>query len=224
MHKQSEYKASLPPRVVHVVTSDLAVVLMRGQLRFLQRSGFDVAVISSPGKWLHEAAQTEGVQTIEVPMERAFAPLRDLVSLWRLWRHIRALCPAITNVSTPKAGLLAGFAAWLSRVPCRFYTLRGLRFETAKGLQRQLLIFAEWLTCRFVHRVICVGDSLREQAIASGLTSREKTVVFGAGSSNGIDISRYAPAPETLRRAADLRGELHIPLSAAISAQISIRS
>jgi glycosyltransferase involved in cell wall biosynthesis len=198
------------------VTSDLAVILMRGQLQYLQRGGFDVTVISSPGKWLDEAAHIESVLTIRVPMERGFAPLRDLVSLWRLWRNMRALCPAVTNVSTPKAGLLGGFAAWLSRVPCRFYTLRGLRFETTKGVRRQLLVYADVLACCFAHRVICVSQSLREKAIASGLTTRERTVVFGSGSSNGVDVSRYAPTPEILRRAAELRCELGIPPSAPV--------
>lgn len=202
--------------VMHVVTSDLAVVLMRGQSRFLQNNGFDVTVISSPGKWLDEAAQTEGIRTIPVPMERGFAPLRDLVSLWRLWRNMQALCPVITNVSTPKAGLLAGFAAWLSRVPCRFYTLRGLRFETAKGLRRHLLIWTDALSCFFAHRVICVSESLRQKAIASGLTPCDKTVVFGVGSSNGIDVSRFTPTAERLRRAAELRSKLGIPSSAAV--------
>jgi glycosyltransferase involved in cell wall biosynthesis len=207
---------SASPRLLYVVTSDLALALLRGQLRYLQSKGFDVTIISSPGKRLDEAAQIENVRTIGVPMERGFAPLHDLVSLWRLWRTIRALNPAITNVSTPKAGLLGGIAGWLAGVPCRFYTLRGLRFETHKGVKRQALIYAELLACCFAHRVICVSQSLREKAIASGVTTAEQTAVFGSGSSNGVDVCRYAPTPATLKRAADLRSELGIPLSAAV--------
>src|SRR4029077_101502 len=116
------------------------------------------------------------VPIIEVPMERKIAPLRDFVSLWRLWRILHDLRPAVTNVGTPKAGLLGGFAAWLNRVPCRFYTLHGLRFETTTGLKRRLLIFAERLACRFAHRVVCVSHSVREKALASGLVDRERAV------------------------------------------------
>src|ERR1700731_4378872 len=92
------------PRVVHVVTSDLAIKLMRGQLEYLQHNGFDVILICSPGKWVALVGRAEGVQIIELPIARQIAPLRDLVSLWRLCRVIRALRPAITNVGTPKAG------------------------------------------------------------------------------------------------------------------------
>ena len=204
------------PRVVHVVTSDLAVALMRGQLQFLQQQGFDVTLISSPGKWLDAVGQTEHVRIIGVPMEREIAPMKDFVSLCRLWWIMRALHPVISNVGTPKAGLLAGCAAWLTGVPYRFYTLRGLRFETASGPRRRLLVFAERMACRLAHRVICVSESLRDRAVASGLTTRQRTLVFGAGSSNGVDASRYVPTPDVMRRAAELRCKWSIPPSAPI--------
>ena len=208
---------SARPRLVSVVNSSIAVGFLKGQLQYFQNRGFDVAVLCPErrkGEW--EVARPEGIPMIEVPMEREIAPLRDLVSLWRLWRILRALGPAVTNVGTPKAGLLGGFAAWLNRVPCRFYTLHGLRFETTKGLRRRLLIFAERLACLFAHRVVCVSQSVREKAIASGLTSRERTVVFGAGSCNGVDASRFAATPEMMRRAAELRSQLGIPVEAPV--------
>jgi len=207
---------NLRPRLVQVVTSDLAVSLVRGQLRFLQQQGFDVTLVCSPGKWLSAIATEENVQVIELPMTRAIAPVQDFVSLWRLWRVMRRLNPNITNVGTPKAGLLGGCAAWLARVPCRFYTLRGLRVETVNGPTRRLLVFAERLACYFAHRVICVSQSLRDKAIAIGLTTRERTVVFGSGSSNGVDASRFSPTPESSRRAAELRCKLGIPAFARV--------
>ena len=201
------------------VNSAIALGFLQGQLQFFQDRGFDVNVLCPERRkdeW--EVARPQGVPIIEVPMEREIAPLRDLMSLWRLWRTMLMLRPAVTNVGTPKAGLLGGFAAWLSRVPCRFYTLHGLRFETTKGLRRRLLIYAERLACRFAHRVICVSQSVREGAIASGLTSRERTVVFGSGSCNGVDASRFAATPELVRRAAKLRCQLGIPAQAPVVA------
>jgi glycosyltransferase involved in cell wall biosynthesis len=198
------------PTLLNVVSSSLMVRLLQGQLQYLQGKGFNVVIISPAGKQLDDMAQSEGVRAIELTMARKIAPLSDLVSLFRLCRITRAIRPLVTNVSTPKAGLLGGFAAWVNRVPCRFYTLRGLRFETTTGVKRRLLIFAERLACFFAHRVICVSKSVRENAIASRLTSPERTVVFGSGSSNGVDASRFAPTPELIKRAATLRSELGI--------------
>ena len=217
MHSQSHNEGTnLRPRVVYVVTSDLAVGFMRGQLHFLQEQHFDVILISSPGNWLDEAGRIENVRIIGLPMAREIAPLKDLVSLWRLWRTIRALRPAITNVGTPKAGLLGGCAAWLTGVPCRFYTLHGLRCETSKGLRRNFLISAEHLACHFANRVICVSRSLREKAIAFGLTTQERSVVLGSGSCNGVNASQFAPTPERTMRASELRLELGIPPDAPV--------
>lgn len=204
------------PRLLNVAASSLTVGLMQGQMGYLQQRGFDVMVASPPGKQLEKAGRIEGVATVELAMARDIAPVRDLVSFWRLCRIMRTLRPTVTNVGTPKAGLLGGFAAWVNRVPCRFYTLRGLRFETTKGLRRRLLIYAERLACRFAHRVICVSKSVRETAIALGLTTPEKAIVFGSGSSNGVDASRFAPTPDVMKRAAELRRELGIPLQAPV--------
>jgi len=200
-----------------VVNSSIAVGFLQGQLQYFQHRGFDATVLCPERRkdeW--KVARPEGVPIIEVPMEREIAPFLDLVSFWRLWRIMRALRPTVTNVGTPKAGLLGGFSAWLNRVPCRFYTLHGLRFETTKGLRRRLLIYAERLACRFAHRVICVSHSVREKAIASGLTSPERAVVFASGSCNGVDASRFAATPKLMRRAAEVRGRLGIPTQAPV--------
>src|SRR5882762_3502848 len=191
------------PRLVIAVNSAIAVGFLQGQLQFFRDKGFDVTVLCPERRkdeW--EVARADGIPTIEVPMEREIAPFRDLASLWRLWRIMRTLRPTVTNVGTPKAGLLGGFAAWLNRVPCRFYTLHGLRFETSRGIRRRLLIYAERLACRFAHRVVCVSQSVREKAIAFGLTNLDRTVVFGSGSCNGVDASRFSATPERMKQAA----------------------
>lgn len=205
------------PGIVAVLNSAIAMNFVEGQLEYFQKRGFDVTLLcpeKRDGEW--SVPEPEGVPIVEVPMERKMAPLRDLRSLWRLWRIMRLLRPAVTNVGTPKAGLLGGIAAWLNRVPCRFYTLHGLRFETDKGLKRRILMYAEQLACRFAHRVVCVSHSVRERAIAFGLTSRERTVVFGSGSCNGVDVSRFAPNPKLIQRAAALRRQLGIPERAVV--------
>jgi len=189
---------------------------MRGQLRFLRQAGFDVSVVSSPGPKLYAAAADEGVKVYAVPMAREISGLSDLVSLWRLWRLMRRVRPTITNVGTPKAGLLGGIASCLSRVPCRVYTLRGLRCETSTGLKRWSLVLAERIACLCAHRVICVSDSLREKAIEIGIAGSRKFVVLASGSSNGVDIDRFTPTTERLCQAATLRNSLGIPANAYV--------
>ena len=206
------------PRLVIAVNSSIALGFLQGQPEYFQNSGFDVTVLrpeKRSGEW--EVPRPDGVRVLEVPMEREISPVRDIRSICHLWGILRTLRPTVTNVGTPKAGLLGGCAAWLNRVPCRFYTLHGLRFETTTGLRRKLLILAERLACRFAHRVVCVSHSVREKAIASGLVDRERALIFGAGSCNGVDVARFAPTQQRIWRAAELRRQFGIPADAPVA-------
>lgn len=203
-------------RVLYVVTCADAARLLRGQLAAISRAGFEVWIAAAPSVEFDRCALAEGVTSVAIPMQRELAPLADLRTLAKLWLEMRRIRPRVTNVSTPKAGLLGGLAAWFSGVPCRVYTLRGLRWETTRGWKRWVLLAAESLACRAAHRVICVSASVRDRAIAAGIVKRDKTVVFGAGSSNGVNAARFAPLPEWLASTQAFRRELGIPFDAPV--------
>lgn len=205
-----------PVRVLYVLTSSLSVRLIRGQLDYLRKAGFEPTLVSSSGEELASAHVLEGIQTVSVPMVREISPCRDLLSLWWLRRVIHHLRPTITNVATPKAGLLGGISAWVCRVPCRFYILFGLRCETTTGFKRRLLLLTERIACLCAHRVICVSESLRQKALALGIVDAGRTLVLGSGTNNGIDAGRFAPTAELLRRAGQLRQQLGIPPEAPV--------
>lgn len=205
------------PGMAVILNSSIAVGFLKGQLEYFQQRGFEVTLLCPErrdNEW--QVPPPAGIPIVEVPMEREVAPLQDFATLARLWRTMRSLQPSVTNVGTPKAGLLGGLAAWLNRVPCRFYTLHGLRFETTRGLKRRLLLLAERLACLLAHRVVCVSHSVREKAIAAGLAPKGKMVVFGAGSCNGVDAARFAPHPKLIQRATALRRQLGIPERATV--------
>ena len=202
--------------IVYAVTVPVAISYFAGQLRYMRECGYEVTVISSPGIELDRAAEQEGVQIIPLPMAREISPVRDLISLWRLWSVMRRLRPAITNVGTPKAGLLGGIAALLAGVPCRVYTLHGLRLETTKGLKRRMLVMAERLACFCAHRVVCVSESLRRKADSLGIGQPKQMRVLGSGSCNGIDVAAYSLDESLRQRVGELRRNLGIPEDAPV--------
>jgi sugar O-acyltransferase (sialic acid O-acetyltransferase NeuD family) len=142
-------------------------------------------------------------------MEREIAPVKDLVSLWKLYRTIRRIRPYIVDAGTPKAGLLVGIAAWLARVPCRVYTLHGLRLETVVGPKRLLLTLTERIAAACSHRVFCLSPSLRDRVIAFNLASEDKTLLLKSGGF-GVDPEQFSPsaAPAEVE---NLRHRLGIP-------------
>ncbi|MDA1314564.1 MAG: glycosyltransferase family 4 protein [Acidobacteria bacterium] len=205
------------PRLVHIIASPLGVKgVLRGQLGHMSRQGFDVHVITSPSDEIAEILAAEGVSFIPVPIEREISVGKDLQALWRLWRVLRRLRPDICQVGMPKAGLLGGLAAWFARVPYRIYTLHGLRLETLQGWKRTLLIVAERCACATAHRVICVGDGLRRQAIGLGLVRESDCTVLPTQSSNGLDARRFEAGPALRASAHGIRERLGIPQSATV--------
>lgn len=208
----SAYEGSQPrTRLVSMTTSATSCLLLqRGQLEYLRDRGFDVTAIAAPSEELRQFGEREGVDVVGIPMTREICPLRDLLSLCRVWRTFRRLRPAIVNAGTPKAGFLGMLAARLAGVPVRIYTQRGLRLQTCKGLKLWMLFVAEWLAFRCATRVVCVSQSLRECCIDRGLVDADKVIVIGDGSSNGVDGKRLS-GQISLSDLDKLRKNLNIP-------------
>ena len=145
-------------------------------------------------------AEEEGVEAMPVSMRRKIAPWSDLLSFIRLCRLLARLRPDITEFSTPKAGLLGNLAARWCGVPVRVYMLRGLRLETLAGLKRRVLLWAERIASACAQHVVCNSRSLRAMALALRLAPLRKLELIGSGSSNGVDIDRFFPAPDVIRQ------------------------
>ena len=197
------------------VTSPLSWTFYRGLISHLREAGFQPVLISAPGPGLQSASEQEGVASIAIPMEREITPLKDLLSLWKLYRTIRRIRPDIVDAGTPKAGLLVGIAAWIARVPCRVYSLHGLRMETAVGLKRKLLCWTERIAARCSHRIFCLSPSLRNRVIALNLASAENTVLLKNGGF-GVNLEQFVPTATGSHEGEELRRRLGIPAGAPV--------
>ena len=175
----------------------------RGTLRDLSRL-YDVVAVSTPDHELQEIAQREGIRVIGVPMSRPIAPLRDLVSLWRLIRVFRRERPTMVHSITPKAGLLSMIAAWICRVPIRLHTFTGLVFPTATGLKKRILILTDRITCACATHIVPEGEGVKADLINYNIT-RKPLQVLGYGNIRGIDLDHYRRSPEVMNQALTLR-------------------
>lgn len=188
-------------RMVIGVTSHQTCLVMGARLRALKEAGFEVTLLSSPGRFLFECAEVTGVSACPIRIARTIAPFSDLVSLVVLWRTLLRLRPQVAEFSTPKAGLLGSIAALLAGVPHRVYLLRGLKLETARGVKRWVLLKAETLAAFCVQSVLCNSESLKAQVVALGIARASKVRVLGDGSSTGVDLVRFRPGKMPSRAA-----------------------
>jgi glycosyltransferase involved in cell wall biosynthesis len=176
------------------VTIPGSTQLLRGQAIWFAEHGYEVHLLCPDGAEAVSYCESEGAIHHPVSIARRIDPLRDLITLWCLYRLFRHHRPEVVNVGTPKMGLLGTLAGFLAGVPRRIFTCRGLRYEHEKGLIRRVLMFTEWLSGAFAHKIICVGPVLRERAVSDGIFSERKAVVIGDGSSNGVRLDMYNPS------------------------------
>ena len=143
-------------------------------------------------------AVTQGLRMklIDVPMERDIAPIRDVISLARLFRLFRGMQLGGVVSVAPKAGLLAMAAAWLARVPFRCHIFQGEVWATRTGLMRWVLRTADRLTGRLATHVLVVSRSERNFLVREQILAAGKTRVLGAGSIGGVDTTRFRANPE----------------------------
>jgi glycosyltransferase involved in cell wall biosynthesis len=189
-------------KLIRVTTVPLALkTLLRGQLRFMKNEGFDVIMVSADSEDRQNVIEYEQCPHHIIPMTRAITPLKDFISLLKLIRFFRKEKPDIVHSHTPKAGLLAMLAAKYTGVPVRIHTVAGLRFMTAGGVSRQIMIAMEKITCRAADYVWPNSFSLKQYILEKKLCKPSKIEVIGNGSTNGIDLTRFnatALLPEIL--------------------------
>lgn len=181
------------PRIVLGVTSAGSLGLMAGLPERLVAEGWSVHIVSSPGPQLDMLASTPNISAHPVPMRRDPSPVEDLKSLIAWWHLLRALKPEVLFVGTPKAGFLAMLAGLGARIRVRIYHVRGLRLETASNLTRHVYSSIERLTFSAATSAVAVSRSLMDRVIFLGLCPARKITVLGRGSSNGVDVERFAP-------------------------------
>jgi glycosyltransferase involved in cell wall biosynthesis len=181
------------PKLIRVTTVPMALkVLLSSQLKYMKDHNFEVIMVSADGKERKDVIQNEQVPHYVIPMTRKITPFADLISLWRLYKFLKKENPDIVHSHTPKAGLLAMLAAKLAGIQIRIHTVAGLRFMTATGSTRRVLIQMEKLTGKWATHVWPNSFSLQEFIRKNNLVNADKLEVIGLGSSNGINLSRFS--------------------------------
>ena len=195
-------------KVAHITNIDLVMsMILLNQLRDIERSGYAVTGISSPGPEV-AAIEAAGIRYIPVPMTRTFTPLADLVSLWRLYRLMRRERFTIVHTHNPKPGLLGQLAARLARVPIVVNTIHGFYLhEHMRPAWRRFYLFTETVAARCSDLILSQNREDIRTAIDEGVSPAWKIEYLG----NGIDVERFDPGRLSPEALAAKRRELGLP-------------
>lgn len=186
-------------RIAHVTSVDLSLrYLLLKQLKSIQSEGYEVVGISTAGKDV-PYIEAEGIPHFPVTIIRNISPLRDLLTVWQLYRLMRREKFTIVHTHTPKPGLLAQLAARLAGVPVVINTLHGFYFHENMGkLGRRFYITLEKIAALCSDIILSQNQEDIETAIKEGICPPSRIKHLG----NGIDLTEFNPdrfTPEMLR-------------------------
>jgi glycosyltransferase involved in cell wall biosynthesis len=202
-------------KLVHITTMPQSLFFFLGQIRYLKSRGFEVHVVSSPGVFGEQVAQSESVDFHKIPMSRTIAPIADIVSLFRLRKVIKDLKPSIVHSHTPKAALLGTLAARSAFVPIVILSVFGLPQMALSGWEKALLDLMTRLGCALADRVWCDSYSMKEYIVGRHICPAEKAVVIANGTSKGVDAENTF-SPSRYGNRSEIRANLAIPADSRV--------
>lgn len=187
-------------RILFVATDVGSLVANRLPVMLGARArGFDVEVACVDGA----AAATireHGIKFHPLPVDRKGTnPVKELISLFHLYRLIRARRPDIVHSVAIKAVLYGGLASRLARTPAYVGAIAGMG-SIFIGSNKKMRRLRALLTCLFAfalshrRRVIIVQnpDDFNEIARIGRVPDRDIHIIRGSG----VDLALYPHCPE----------------------------
>lgn len=152
--------------------------LLVNYLKNFDRSQFEMAVVLPKGAQLKPLVEAEGYSVIETEngRDKSF----DMAAVGKLMRIIRDFQPDIVHCHSSFSGKLAAF---LSRVPGRFYTRhctfpQPKRLTTFPGKQLNGFINGTLST-----HIVAVSEAAQEDLLVTGVSPKKITVIM-----NGVEL------------------------------------
>jgi glycosyltransferase involved in cell wall biosynthesis len=185
-------------KVVHVTTSDMSLrYLLLDQMRYLRSLGHDVRAVSGPGPWIG-AVRDAGIPVDVAPLTRAIEPLRDFLAFLVLVAYFITRQADAIHTHTPKASILAQWAALIAGVPHRIHTIHGLYFPGhMRPSRRWFYVLLERIQMKPAHAILSQNREDLDVCRRDRLCDISRLSYLG----NGIDLERFNPR-NLARRAA----------------------
>lgn len=142
-------------------------------------------------------ALERGIQPIMIPeLGRSLNPIRDIRTLWKVYKLIKQTKPDVVHTHAAKAGFVGRVAAWMANVPVIVHTFHGHVFKGYfSPTKTKFFIVLERITARMADTIITLSDGLRrELAEEYHITRKGRITVLPLG----LDLTSLAKVPRKL--------------------------
>lgn len=193
-------------KIIRATTVPISLVTFcTGQLKELSDK-YEVIAVSSPGEELRKIHESDGIRVISVPMERHISIMKDMKSLWQMYKVFRKEKPYMVHSMTPKAGFICMLAGWIAHVPRRVHTFTGLVWPTTMGFKRKILILTDKIICGCATNLIPEGQGVMNDL--KTYITKKPMQVLGYGNVRGIDLNYWNVTNELKIKSIELKRKL----------------
>ncbi len=151
----------------------------------------DITVVTNSGGDMNLLPPIPGVAVEELVIYREPAPVRDLASLFHLFKFFRRTAFDVVITIHPKGGLLGILAAWLARVPTRVHWFTGQIWSTRRGIFRAGLWTFDFIVSHLATDVLADSHSQVRYLEKNRVVRKGKCVVLMHGSISGVDPRKF---------------------------------
>ncbi len=187
---KEEYDKFSKIRICHIASSDITLKFMiNDKLKFLQKEGYLVSAICSPGKRVKEI-EDQGIPVKTITLKRRVSPLYDLIAFFKLYFYLCKEKFDIVHTHTLKPEILGQIAAKLARIPIIINTIHGFNFSQGKiSLRQRFFLFLQRIAGYCSDLIFSISASVTNIAINKKVARPEQIRYLG----RDINTDRFDP-------------------------------
>lgn len=156
----------------------------------LLRMKYDIYLISN---FNEDDCAIKGLPIYHINIERKPSLLKDLETLFKLIKIFKKEKFDIVHTTTPKAGLLAQIAAYISKIDIRLHYFTGQVWASKTGYKRELLKLIDKVVGALPTHILVDSFSQLDFLITENIVTKGKIDVLGQGSISGVNLCKFYP-------------------------------
>lgn len=179
-------------RICIVVSNPITITAFLLEPLKKLNENYDIHIIVN-GNLVNTLDHLNDIKIIHVSINREISLIEDfraLLILIKLFKHYNFYS---VHSITPKAGLLAMIAAFISGIPLRIHTFTGQVWATQSGLNRWFLKQLDRLIGKLATNILVDSSSQRQFLLDEQVIQSSYSKVLANGSISGVALDRFKP-------------------------------
>lgn len=152
------------------------------------REKYDIYLISN---FNEDECLIKDLPLYHINIERKPSFFKDLETLFKLIKIFKKEKFDIVHTTTPKAGLLAQIAAYISKIKIRLHYFTGQVWANKSGYKRQILKYIDKIIGMLPTHILVDSFSQKDFLIAENIVKNSKIDVLGQGSISGVNLNKF---------------------------------